>query len=107
MFEPIRALLASSFSRNGTRAAAILTNWFGETSISVISSGLAMTNSPLFLAETISVVNLPSLSMDALAWAITWLSSSNAERNLILLVTLPFAASLYGVSIKPNSFTLA
>ena len=40
MFEPISALLASSFSKNGINEAATETNCFGETSTYSIESGL-------------------------------------------------------------------
>ena len=80
MFEPMSALFASSFSRNGMSAAATLTSWFGETSMRVMSSGRAMMKSPALRAETNSLVNLPSLSMGALACAMTCCSSSSAER---------------------------
>ena len=69
MFEPMSARLASSFSRNGISDAATETSWFGDTSISVTSSGLAMTNSPLWRQEMRSSVNLPFLSIAVLAWA--------------------------------------
>ena len=94
MFEPMSALFASSFSRNGIRAAATETSWFGETSMRVVSSGRAIMNSPPLRAETNSLSNLPSLSMGAFACAMTWFSSSRAERYVILLVTLPSLTSL-------------
>src|SRR6185437_3133363 len=47
MFEPMRARLASSFSRNGMSAAATETSCLGETSMKSMSCGRAMTKSPL------------------------------------------------------------
>ena len=41
MFDPIRARLASSFSRKGTSEAATDTSWFGLTSMRSTSSGRA------------------------------------------------------------------
>ena len=50
MFEPMSARLASSCSRNGISEAATETSWFGDTSISVTSSGrLITTSEPLRL----------------------------------------------------------
>ena len=79
MFEPIRARLASSFSRKGTSDAATETSWFGDTSIRLMSSGLACTNSPPRRACTVSWTNLPFLSVSAFAWAMVCFSSSSAE----------------------------
>ena len=45
MFEPMSARFASSCSRNGISDAATDTSWFGDTSISVTSSGLVITTS--------------------------------------------------------------
>ena len=69
MFEPMRARFASSFSRNGISDAATDTSWFGDTSISVTSSGFAMTNSVLCRHEMRSSVNFPFLSTAVLDWA--------------------------------------
>jgi hypothetical protein len=69
MFEPISARFASSFSRNGISDAATDTSWFGDTSISVTSSGFAMTNSVLCRHEMRSSVNFPFLSTAVLDWA--------------------------------------
>ena len=46
MFEPMRARLASSCSRNGMSAAAALTIWFGATSMYWTSSGFTTGKSP-------------------------------------------------------------
>ena len=46
MLDPIKARLASSFSRNGIREAETLTSWLGEMSISSISSRSTIMNSP-------------------------------------------------------------
>ena len=50
ILEPIKALFASSFSKNGINAAATETNCFGETSIKSIVEGFAIKNSPPCLA---------------------------------------------------------
>ena len=42
MFEPMSARFASSCSRNGISDAATDTSWFGDTSISLTSSGVTM-----------------------------------------------------------------
>ena len=69
MFEPMSARFASSFSRNGISEAATDTSWFGDTSIRVTSSALAMTKSPLWRQRMRSSVNLPFLSIGVFAWA--------------------------------------
>ena len=69
MFEPISARLASSFSRNGISEAATETSCLGLTSISVIWSRGAITNSPFWRAETSSSTKLPSSSSSAEACA--------------------------------------
>jgi hypothetical protein len=82
MFEPMRARFASSFSRNGISEAATDTSWFGETSISWMSSGRAWMNSPPLRQEMspVSVMIAPFfLSKTAFAWAIVNFSSSSAE----------------------------
>ena len=107
MLEPIRARLASSFSRNGISEAATETSWFGDTSIISTSSGGTIWNSPPLRADTASLRYLPSLSMGAFAWAIASFSSSRAERYLISSVTLPSRTTRYGVSMNPNSLTRA
>ena len=55
MFEPIRARLASSFSKNGISEAATDTNWLGDTSMYWTSSGRTTVNSPPIRAETESL----------------------------------------------------
>ncbi len=52
MLEPMRARLASSFSRNGISAAATETSCFGETSMKSMSSGRAIRYSPPRRQET-------------------------------------------------------
>ncbi len=79
MLLPIRARLASSFSRKGMSEAATETSWFGDTSISEMSSGRACGNSPALRQETSGVRKWPFLSKVALAWAMTCFSSSSAE----------------------------
>ena len=56
MFEPISARLASSFSRKGIKPAATDTNWFGETSMKLTSSGATVVNSPALRTVTLSPV---------------------------------------------------
>ena len=70
MLEPIRARLASSFSRNGISAAATETSCLGETSMNSIVSGRASTNSPFWRQLTRSCAKRLSASSSALAWAI-------------------------------------
>lgn len=69
MFEPMSARLASSFSRNGMRAAATDTSCLGDTSASVMSSDRDITNSPPLRHEIRSWVKRPSSSIVELAWA--------------------------------------
>ena len=52
ILEPIKALLASSCSKNGINPAATDVIWFGAISIRSISSFFTTKNSPSFLAET-------------------------------------------------------
>ena len=80
MFEPIKARLASSFSRNGTKAAATDTSCLGETSMNCTWSGVVMTKFPPLRQETSSSVRRLRLSMVALAWAMVYFASSIAER---------------------------
>ena len=61
MFDPIKALLASSFSRKGINAAATETNCFGETSIKSIFSLDDNSKLRFFLHATRSSTNDPSL----------------------------------------------
>ena len=67
MFDPINALLASSFSKNGISAAATETNCFGETSIKSILSLEESSKFRFFLQATNSSVNDPSLFRAELA----------------------------------------
>ena len=80
MFAPISARFASSCSRNGTSDAATETICVGATSMYWMRSAEVSTDSPLSRAETSSSISLPSLSSVALAWAITYLPSSMADR---------------------------
>ena len=79
MFEPIRARLASSFSRNGTSAAATDTSWLGDTSMRPTSSGLTWTYSAPLRQEISLLVKVPFLSSAELAWPMVCFSSSSAE----------------------------
>ena len=60
MFDPINALLASSFSKNGIKAVATDTNCFGETSMYSILSLLDNSKFKFFLHATNSSTNDPS-----------------------------------------------
>ena len=71
MFEPMRARLASSFSRNGTIAAATETSCLGDTSMKCSSSGGTILYSPPFRADTRSCTKRPCASISALACAMT------------------------------------
>ena len=108
MFEPMSARFASSFSRNGISEAATETSWFGDTSISVTSSGFAMTNSPLWRHEIRSSVNLPFLSMARvrLGDVVPLFLERRVELDLVGHACRP-STLRYGVSMKPNSLTRA
>src|SRR2546426_635109 len=80
MLEPMRARLASSFSRNGISDAATDTSWFGDTSMNSTLSGWTMVNSPPMRAEIRSAVKWPRASSGAFACAIVCSSSSIGER---------------------------
>ncbi|GBE40419.1 hypothetical protein BMS3Bbin09_00299 [bacterium BMS3Bbin09] len=107
MFDPIKALLASSFSRNGISAAEILTICFGETSIYLTSSVVTSLKSPPALTEIESPIRVPSAPKGVVAWAMICFSPSIAERYSISPVATPFVTFLYGDSINPKSLTLA
>ncbi len=79
IFDPMRARLASSFSRNGIRLAATETSCFGLTSMNWISSRCLSTELPAWRALTSSRAMRLFLS-GALACAMVYLSSSQAER---------------------------
>ena len=91
MFEPIRARLASSCSRNGISAAATDQIWSGDTSIRSTSLGAASTSSPSRERQvTPGPRSLPDFSSSsALAWAMTLSSSCVASRWTILSLTTP------------------
>ena len=80
MFDPIRARLASSFSRNGIRLAATETSCLGLTSMYSISSRGFSTKLPAWRALHSSGTMRPFSSSSTLAWAMVYLSSSHAER---------------------------
>ena len=80
MFEPISARLASSFSRNGTSAAATDTSCLGDTSMNSTWSGVVITKLPPLRQDTSSSVRRMRLSTVALAWAIVYFASSIADR---------------------------
>ncbi len=80
MLEPISALLASSFSKNGIIAVATETSCLGETSMySTVSLSVSMISS-LYLTSTLLLTNLPSESSCSFAWAIRYSSSRSADR---------------------------
>ena len=91
MFEPIKARLASSCSRNGIRAVVTDQIWVGETSISVTDLGATTTYSPSRERHwTCGPRSLPVFSStSAFAWAMTWSSSWVASRWTTSLVTTP------------------
>ena len=101
IFEPIKALLASSCSRKGINDAATETTCCGATSIKSILSADIRLDSPLNLTGIKSSTNLFDLSNPAFAWAITYSPSSIAERYMISSVTLEPFTILNGVSINP------
>ena len=80
IFEPIRALFASSCSKKGINDAATDTTCCGATSIKSILSDDIRLDSPLNLTGIRSSINLFDLSRAAFAWAITCSASSIAER---------------------------
>ena len=94
MLDPIRALLASSFSKKGIIAEATETSCLGETSINSISSGLARPISPSLRTGINSPVNAPFSFNCAFACAIVYLPSSIAETYKTVSVTIPFLTSL-------------
>ena len=104
ILHPIRARLASSCSRNGTRLAAILTSCFGQTSIYPTRSGETLGKPSPNLERILSSRKRPFPSRRAFACAITCSSSISAERYSTSSLTLPFTTFLYGVSRKPNLF---
>ena len=67
MFDPIKARLASSCSKNGIIEAATETIWLGATSINWASAGFTKGKSPSKRALTRSDKNLPVLSIMAFA----------------------------------------
>ena len=80
MFEPIRARLASSFSRKGISEAATETSWFGDTSIRSTLVRPELDVLALLAGRRRRCrVKLPFLSTWALAWAMVCFSSSSAE----------------------------
>ena len=87
MFEPIKALFASSFSKKGINEAATDTNCFGETSTYSIVSGFARTKLSDFLHETSSSINNPYSFISELACAIVYFASSTADKYSIVVVT--------------------
>ena len=94
IFDPINALLASSFSKNGINAAATETNCFGDTSIKSIFSLEDNSKFKFFLQATNSSTKEPSLFKAELACAIVYFSSSIAERYFISEVTFPLITFL-------------
>src|SRR5208283_2290506 len=79
MFEPIKARLASSFSRNGISEAATDTTCLGETSMKVIWSRAISIGSPLIRPGTRSSITSPLSERLMLAWAMACLASSMAD----------------------------
>jgi hypothetical protein len=103
------ARFASSCSRNGMRAAAGDTSWIGDTSMKstrVLSTvGYSPRERTVSDGSRISPVFLSNAVLDG---AMNEWSSTSAARNFgVLRSTTPFCTRKYGVSRKPNSFTLA
>ena len=94
MFDPIKALLASSFSKKGIKAAATDTSCLGETSIKSIFSLDDNSKFRFFLQATSSSVKDPSLFNAELACAIVYFSSSIADKYFISEVTFPLETFL-------------
>ena len=67
IFEPISALFASSFSKNGIKAAATETNCLGETSIKSMVSLFDNSKFKFFLQATNSSSKEPSFLIGELA----------------------------------------
>ena len=107
MLEPIRALFASSFSKNGINEAATETSCFGETSIYSIVSGFDNKKFKFCLHETNSSTILLFLSILVFACAIVNFVSSIADKYSTLSCTTPSFTLLYGLSIKPYLFIFA
>ena len=80
MLDPIKALFASSFSKNGINEAATDTNCFGDTSTYSTNSGLAKIKLRDFLHEQSCSVKLPFSSICELAWAIVYCDYSLADK---------------------------
>ncbi len=80
MLAPMRARLASSFSRKGMSEAATETTCLGLTSMSVTLSRATILVSPATRTVTSSSRMAPSASTGTLACAMTCSSSSQAER---------------------------
>ncbi|MDT4838144.1 hypothetical protein FQZ97_718920 [compost metagenome] len=80
MLAPISARFASSCSRKGTSEAATDTICAGDTSMYWMVSAVVRMDSPFSRAEIRSPVRRPSAFSVALAWAMTYLPSSMADR---------------------------
>jgi hypothetical protein len=79
MFEPMRARLASSFSRKGISAAATETTCLGDTSMKSTSAFGDRVTSPLMRVVTRSSAMAPPSIRLMLAWAMTCFASSIAD----------------------------
>ncbi len=88
-------------------AAATLTTWRGDTSIYWTRSRATSLKSPPLRTITVSLANRLFSSNGALAWAMTYFSSSSAVRFSTSSVTRPWTTLRYGLSMNPNSFTFA
>ena len=80
MFEPISARLASSFSRNGMRAAATETICLGDTSSKSTISGGTISKSPLTRQLMRSSSMTPFDPIAIVAWATRKRASSMADK---------------------------
>ena len=88
MLDPIRALLASSCSTKGIRAAATLRIWFGTISVYSTFCESTIGKSPFDLTLSFGSIILLLLLIFKPDCAILVLSSSSADKYFILFVTI-------------------
>ena len=87
ILEPIKALVTSSFCKNGIRAVAMETSCLGDTSIKSTLSGATWMLSSLKRQVTLSFVKWLESSKGSFACAIVYFSSSSAGIYIISSVT--------------------
>ena len=81
IFDPIKALFASSCSKNGINEVDTLTIWRGDTSKWLRFSGLIFFTSSPSRTSTVSEMICPFWSIWVVDWPITLPSSSSADIN--------------------------